>query len=179
MTHSADHEADLRPVLIGGRRAAVDRWWVPAVVVVALCIAVSVAAFVFAAANGAGYVGFMFLPAVVVEAVVLAQITGAWLRLRRIRTPIELGADGMLLRTPYGDVRAPWSAIGAATLERGLLGRSVRFRLAPGFPTGLPGRSARLVDREGLRYAMRVLDVDVATLRSEVERSSGGRVTVR
>ena len=106
-----------------------------------------------------------------------------WTRLRRIGVPLELHGAGMLARGQFGDLDIPWTAITSAAIERAWNGRRLRVRLVP--PTApehaqvvnhLNERMTKIVEKQGVRYSLRVLDIGVDQLREAFTVRSGGRV---
>jgi hypothetical protein len=107
-----------------------------------------------------------------------------WTRMRKVASPLGLHGDGLHARSQFGELTAPWETVQAATVERAWNGRRLRVRLVP--PTD--GRFAQVehatlnpkmfevVQREGLRYSLRVLDIGVEELREAFVVQSGGRV---
>jgi hypothetical protein len=108
-----------------------------------------------------------------------------WTRMRRIAVPMELGGFGIFAHGQFGDLEIPWEAVRSAAIERAWNGQRLRVRLVP--PTApehaqivnrVDERMMRLVDKEGVRYSLRVLDVGVDELREAFTVQSGGRVRV-
>jgi hypothetical protein len=108
-----------------------------------------------------------------------------WTRMRRVAVPLELQGSGIVARGRFGDLEVPWAAVRSATLEPAWNGRRLRVRLVP--PTApahaqvvnhLTDRMTRVIEREGVRYSLRILDVGVDPLREAFTVQSGGRVRV-
>jgi hypothetical protein len=107
-----------------------------------------------------------------------------WTRMRRIATPLGLHGDGIHAHSQLGDLTAPWEAVQSASIERAWNGRRLRVRLVPFTDqrfaqvehADLHPRMFAIVQREGLRYSLRILDVDVDRLREAFVVQSGGRV---
>jgi hypothetical protein len=108
-----------------------------------------------------------------------------WTRLRQISHPLGLHGDGLHARSQFGELVAPWEAIASATIERAWNGRRLRIRLLP------PGQAARdavvwhvppavvaTIDRRGMRYSLRALDIGADELREAFVVQSAGRVRV-
>jgi hypothetical protein len=109
-----------------------------------------------------------------------------WARMRRIDVPLALHAYGVFARSQFGDLTAPWETVQSVALERAWNGRLLRIRLVPtGDPrhadivhAHLNPKRFEVVQREGLRYSLRVLATDVDRLREAFVVQSGGRVRV-
>jgi hypothetical protein len=108
-----------------------------------------------------------------------------WTRMRRVSVPLELRAFGIFAHGQFGDLEIPWEAVRSAAVERAWNGQRLRVRLVP--PTApehtqivnhVNDRMMRIVDKEGVRYSLRVLDIDVEQLREAFTVQSGGRVRV-
>jgi hypothetical protein len=108
-----------------------------------------------------------------------------WTRMRRSDVPLELRGSGIVARGQFGDLEIPWSAVQSAAIERSWTGRRLRVRLVP--PTApehaevvnhLNDRMTKVVEKEGVRYSLRVLDIGVDQLREAFTVQSGGRVRV-
>ena len=107
-----------------------------------------------------------------------------WTRMRRISSPLGLHGDGLHAHSQFGDLSAPWEAVQTASIERAWNGRRLRVRLVPSTDqrfaqvehTTLHPRMFAVVQREGLRYSLRILDVRVDQLREAFVVQSGGRV---
>jgi hypothetical protein len=109
-----------------------------------------------------------------------------WSRMRRIDNPLALHDYGVFARSQFGELTAPWDTVQSAAVERAWNGRLLRIRLVP--PTDprhgeivhadLNPRKFQSVEREGLRYSLRVLDIDVDRLREAFVVQSGGRIRV-
>lgn len=164
-------------------RRRVDRIWVPVVCVVALLGAVVVAIDVWLVAFVAGRASlWVALPVVVPSLVVLVlcwQVWSLWRRLVRVRTPLEVGPEGVVMRSPYGEVRAPWSAVRVVEWERHWSGPRVRFRLVDprdprwaGVRSDVSGRAERYLRSQGSVYALRTLDVSREELSAAIEAAS-------
>ena len=109
-----------------------------------------------------------------------------WLRTRTIDVPLELQPTGLLARSTYGELIAPWDTIASAAVERTWSGRRLRLRLVPEsdprhadiVAAWLKPEMMSVVERHGLRYSLRVLDIEVDQLREAFATHSGGRVRV-
>lgn len=108
-----------------------------------------------------------------------------WTRMRRVAVPLELRAFGLFAHGQFGTLEVPWEAVHSAAIERAWNGRRLRVRLVP--PTAPEHASVvnhlnepmmKVVDKEGMRYSLRVLDVGVEQLREAFTVQSGGRVRV-
>jgi hypothetical protein len=108
-----------------------------------------------------------------------------WTRMRRVSVPLELRGFGIFAHGQFGDLEIPWETVRSATVERAWNGQRLRVRLVP--PTApeherivnhVNDRMMKVVDREGVRYSLRVLDVGVDELREAFIVQSGGRVRV-
>ena len=109
-----------------------------------------------------------------------------WSRMRKVASPLGLHGDGLHARSAFGEVVAPWEAIASAVVESRWRGPMLRVRLVPpgdsrrtsvtdssGYP-----RLMRSIDRHGMRYSLRVLEIEEAQLREAFVVQSGGRVQV-
>src|SRR4051812_22105614 len=106
--------------------------------------------------------------------------------MRRIDSPLGLHDYGVFARSQFGDLTAPWDTVQSAAVERAWNGRLLRIRLVP--PTDprhgeivhadLNPQKFRSVEREGLRYSLRILDIDVDRLREAFVVQSSGRIRV-
>jgi hypothetical protein len=164
-------------------RARVDRAWGLLIVGTVLLVGVVVAAITALLLRaGAGLVDVMPVLIVLPLGAAYVAITFglSWRRIRKVAVPLELGAEGVVLHSPYGDVAAPWPAVASVAIERRLLGPWLRVRLAPeGFTTTVTQRYyLSTLQKQGFRYALRVLAVDAEQLRAAFAQQSGGRVTV-
>jgi hypothetical protein len=109
-----------------------------------------------------------------------------WTRMRRIEHPLALHDYGVFAVSQFGDLTAPWETLQSAAVERAWTGRQLRIRLVP--PTdprhagivhaNLNPKKFESVQREGLRYSLRVLDIGVDQLREAFAVESGGRINV-
>jgi len=108
-----------------------------------------------------------------------------WTRLRRVGVPLELHGSGIVARGQFGDLDIPWAAVRSAGIERAWNGRRLRVRLVP--PTApeharivnhLNDQMSKVVEKEGVRYSLRVLDIGEKELREGFTVQSGGRVRV-
>jgi hypothetical protein len=108
-----------------------------------------------------------------------------WTRMRRVDVPLELHAFGVFARGQFGTLEVPWAAVRSATVERTWTGRRLRIRLVP--PTSpehgeivnhVNDRMMKVVDKEGMRYSLRVLAIGEEELREAFTVQSGGRVRV-
>jgi len=108
-----------------------------------------------------------------------------WMRMRRVSHPLGLHGDGLHARSQFGEVVAPWEAIASAVIERAWNGRRLRIRLVP---RGQPGREGvvdhvppqlmEAINKRGMRYSLRALDISVEELRQGFVVQSAGRVRV-
>ena len=108
-----------------------------------------------------------------------------WTRMRRVSHPLGLHGDGVHARSQLGELVAPWEAVASLGRERAWNGRRLRIRLVPpgdarraGVVARVPQRLVELIDRRGMRYSLRALDIDLPGLREAVVVQSGGRVQV-
>ena len=109
-----------------------------------------------------------------------------WVRTRRIDVPLELQPTGLVARSTYGELVIPWDTITSATVERTWSGRRLRLRLVPESDprhadvvvAWLRPEMMRVVQRRGLRYSLRALDIEVDALRQAFALQSGGRIRV-
>jgi hypothetical protein len=108
-----------------------------------------------------------------------------WTRMRRIETPLELRGFGIFARSQFGSLDVPWAAVRSAEVERAWNGRRLRIRLAP--PSApehadivdhVNARMMAIVEKEGMRYSLRVLDITLDQLREAFVVQSAGRVRV-
>jgi hypothetical protein len=107
-----------------------------------------------------------------------------WTQMRKVSHPLGLQGDGLHARSQFGELTAPWETIQSAVIERAWNGKRLRIRLVPpGDPrhaqivhTGLNPKMFEIVQRRGMRYSLRVLDIDLAQLRQAFVVQSGGRV---
>jgi hypothetical protein len=171
------------PVRIPLDRARVDRTWGRLILGTVLLVAVLLGALTALLLHaGAGLVDVMPLLIVLPLAAAWVAITFgiSWRRLRGVEVPLELDGHGITLRSPYGDVVAPWEAVASASIEPRRLGPWLRVRVAPGgFTTTVTQRSyLRTLERQGFRYTLRVLAVDADQLRAVFAQQSAGRVHV-
>jgi hypothetical protein len=110
----------------------------------------------------------------------------AWVKTRRIDVPMELQPTGLVARSPYGELVIPWDTITSARIERTWVGRRLRLRLVPTSDprhaditvAWLRPEMMRVVEKHGVRYSMRVLDIEADQLREAFELRSGGRVRI-
>lgn len=109
-----------------------------------------------------------------------------WSQVRRVASPLGLHGDGLHGRSPFGEVVVPWEAVASAKVERTWRGRLLRVRLVPpedprhaaiSDGTGVP-RVLRTIDKNGMRYSLRVLGIDEVRLREAFVVQSGGRVLI-
>ena len=109
-----------------------------------------------------------------------------WTRMRKVSHPLGLHGDGIHARSQFGELVAPWETVQSATIERAWNGKRLRIRLVPaGDPrhagivhADLNPQMFELVNRRGMRYSLRVLDIGLAELRQAFVVQSGGRVQV-
>jgi hypothetical protein len=164
-------------------RRRVNRIWVPVVCVVALLaaavVAVDVALIAFVSGRASLWVA---LPVVVPSLGMLLvcwSVWSQWRRLLRVEVPLEVGPGGLVMRSAYGEVRAPWSAVRLVEWERHWSGPRVRFRLVDprdprwaGVRSELSGRADRYLRSHGFVYALRTLDVSREELAVAIEAAS-------
>jgi hypothetical protein len=108
-----------------------------------------------------------------------------WRRMRKVGHPLGLHGDGLHARSQFGELVAPWEAVASVVLERAWNGRRLRIRLVPpgdprhaGIVAHVPPGLVQVIDRRGMRYSLRVLDIGVEQLREAFTVQSGGRVRV-
>jgi hypothetical protein len=108
-----------------------------------------------------------------------------WTRMRRVETPLGLHSFGLFAHSQFGTLEVPWEAVQSAAIERHWSGRRLRVRLvAPSDPRHagivdhVDDRMMKVVDKQGMRYSLRILDVGVEQLREAFVVQSGGRVRV-
>lgn len=174
------------PVLVPLDRRRLDRVWVPIVVLSALPSAIVLVGLWFVVHEGQPWLALPIGAMLLATLAQLAVNVAIWLGIRRVPTPLELRATGLVLRVSGGQVEAPWDAVASVLLERHWLGDRVRFRFVPtGDPrraavrTDLPPRRRKAVDRQGMVYALRVLDIEPARILAAVDTLSGGRTVTR
>ena len=110
----------------------------------------------------------------------------AWTRVRRIDVPLALHGYGVFARSPLGELTAPWETVQSVVIERVWHGRQLRIRLVPATDprhadivhANLNPKKFEVVQREGMRYSLRVLEVGADELREAFVVQSGGRVRV-
>lgn len=109
----------------------------------------------------------------------------AWTRMRKVMHPLGLHGDGLHARSQYGEVVAPWHTIQSVTLERAWSGRRLRIRLVPPadarraeITSTTPPQVMKVLDKRGMRYSLRILDVDLEELRQAFVVQSAGRVQI-
>ena len=110
----------------------------------------------------------------------------AWTRTRRIEAPLELQPTGLVARSTHGELVVPWHTITSATVERRWSGRRLRLRLVPESDprhadivvAWLRPEMMRVVEKHGIRYSLRALDIGIDRLRESFLLQSGGRVQV-
>lgn len=109
-----------------------------------------------------------------------------WTRMRKIDCPLALHGYGVFARSQFGDLTAPWETVQSVAVERVWSGRQLRIRLVPATDprhadivhANLNPKRFEVVQREGLRYSLRVLDIGIDELREAFVVQSGGRVRV-
>ena len=169
-------------------RGRIDRYAVAMLVVHA---AVAVGLLV-----GAHWLFSRFVPDPGVAAILLGLVlawlawsglyVAAWLKTRRNDVPMELQPTGLVARSPYGELVIPWDTITSATIERTRVGKSLRLRLVPASDPRHAGitvawlkpQMMRVVEKHGVRYSLRVLDIEEDELRRAFEMRSSGRVRI-
>jgi hypothetical protein len=109
----------------------------------------------------------------------------SWTRMRRIDAPLTLQGSGILAHSQFGTLEVPWAAVRSAAIERVWNGHRLRIRLVP--PTDphhadivdhVSPRMMGVVDKQGMRYSLAILDVDLDRLREAFVVQSGGRIRV-
>jgi hypothetical protein len=171
------------PLSVPLDRERLDRTWVRlifgTILLVAFLVAIIATLLVHA---GAGTVDvtpvLLVLP--LGAAYVVLGFAMSWRRLRRVALPLLLSPDGLTMSSPFGEVVAPWSGVVSVSIEPGWLGPWLRIRLDPGSYTTTVTRRyyRRIIERQGSRYALRMLAMDADQLRAAFAQQSGGRVTV-
>jgi hypothetical protein len=109
-----------------------------------------------------------------------------WSRMRRIDSPLALHGYGVFARSQFGDLTAPWETVQSVAVERAWTGRQLRIRLVPATDprhagighANLNPKRFEVVEREGMRYSLRILDIGIDELREAFVVQSGGRVRV-
>ena len=109
-----------------------------------------------------------------------------WARMRKVSHPLGLHGDGLHARSQFGELIAPWETIQSTAIERAWNGRRLRVRLVPpGDPrhagivhANLNPKMFEIVGKRGMRYSLRVLDIDLERLREAFVVQSAGRVQV-
>jgi hypothetical protein len=109
----------------------------------------------------------------------------AWTRRRRVDVPLSLRATGLVARGQFGDLEVPWAAVRSAEVERTWTGRLLRIRLVPATDPAraqvvdhLDDAMLGVVEKHGIRYSLRVLDIGLDPLRDAFTVQSAGRVRV-
>jgi hypothetical protein len=110
----------------------------------------------------------------------------SWTRMRRVASPLGLHGDGLHARSQFGELIAPWEAIESARIERAWNGKRLRIRLVPATDGRFAGivherldpRMFAIVQEKGMRYSLRVLDIDLDRLREAFVVQSGGRLQI-
>jgi hypothetical protein len=108
-----------------------------------------------------------------------------WTRMRWVAHPIGLHGDGLHARSHVGEIVAPWETVRSVVVERAWNGRRLRIRLVrPGDPrhaaivSHVRPQVMRIIDKRGMRYSLRVLDIDLEALRQAFVVQSAGRIEV-
>ncbi len=108
-----------------------------------------------------------------------------WTRMRKISHPLGLHGDGLHARSQFGEIIAPWETLQSVAIERRWNGKLLRVRLVPpadptraGLVSRVDPRVLTTIDRRGMRYSLRALDIGVDELREAFVVQSGGRVRV-
>jgi hypothetical protein len=108
-----------------------------------------------------------------------------WTRMRKVSHPLGLHGDGLHARSQFGELVAPWETIRSAAIEQAWTGKRLRVRLVPpgdparaGIVSHVDPRVLKAVDRRGMRYSLRALEIGVDELRQAFVVQSGGRVRV-
>jgi hypothetical protein len=106
--------------------------------------------------------------------------------MRRIDSPLALHGYGVFARSQFGDLTAPWETVQSVAIERAWNGRQLRIRLVP--PTDprhavivhakLNPKRFETIQRKGMRYSLRILDIGTDELRQAFVTQSGGQVNV-
>ncbi len=110
----------------------------------------------------------------------------SWTRMRKVAHPIGLHGDGVHGRSQFGELIAPWETVQSAAIERVWSGKRLRIRLVPpGDPrhagivhANLNPKMFEIVNKRGMRYSLRVLDIDLERLREAFVVQSAGRVQI-
>ncbi len=112
-----------------------------------------------------------------------ATYAWTWTRIRQVDSPLGLHPFGVFGHSIRGTLEVPWEAVVSAGVERHWTGRRLRIRVVP--PTDprhaaivdhVDDRTMRVVDRQGMRYSLRILDVELEDLRQAFVVQSGGRL---
>jgi len=109
-----------------------------------------------------------------------------WFQMRKVDVPLALHGYGVFSRSSFGDLTAPWETVQSVAVERRWTGRMLRIRLVPATDprhadivhANLHPKRFEIVQRHGMRYSLRVLDIGLAELREAFVVQSGGRVRV-
>jgi hypothetical protein len=106
-----------------------------------------------------------------------------WSRMRKVSHPLGLHGDGLHARSQFGELMAPWETIQSAAVEPAWNGKRLRIRLVPpsdprhaGIVNHVNPQMMKVVDQRGMRYSLRVLDIELEELRQAFVVQSGGRV---
>jgi hypothetical protein len=105
--------------------------------------------------------------------------------MRKISHPLGLHGDGLHARSHFGELMAPWETLQSVAIERRWNGKLLRVRLVPpgdptraGLVSSVDPRVLKAIERRGMRYSLRVLDIGIDELRQAFVVQSGGRVRV-
>jgi hypothetical protein len=108
-----------------------------------------------------------------------------WTRMRRVESPLGLHGFGVFGRSQFGTLEVPWDAVRSAKVERHWSGRRLRIRLVPptdprheGIVNHVSDPMMKIVDKQGMRFSLRILDITPEQLRQAFVVQSGGRVQV-
>jgi len=169
-------------------RGRVDRYAVLMLLVHALFAAVVVAGAyrLFSSFLGGTAVLFILLCLLLVWVGWSGLYVVAWLQTRKIDVPMELQPTALVARSSFGELVVPWTTITSATVERTWTGQRLRLRLVPESDprhadivvAWLRPEMMRVVEKHGIRYSLRVLDIGVDELRQALLSRSGGLVHV-
>ncbi len=108
-----------------------------------------------------------------------------WTRMRRVESPLGLHGFGVFARSQFGTLEVPWEAVQSAAVERHWSGRRLRVRLVPptdprhaGIVNHVSDPMMQIVDKHGMRFSLRILDITLEELRQGFVVQSSGRVRV-
>jgi hypothetical protein len=108
-----------------------------------------------------------------------------WTRMRGVASPLGLHPFGVFAHSQFGTLEVPWDAVRSVAVERHWSGRRLRIQLVPptderhaGVVNRVNDRMMQIVDKQGMRFSLRILDITLDELRSAFTVQSGGRVRV-